>query len=422
MLAGSLAGCGSGSSDAATSDIPEKGTDDGSQIVVWIRSDKETQAQHMAKAYNASHKNQVKLELIPSEEMEGKVGSASQTDTLPDLLAGDVVRINYWASEGIFTDATKLIDNLPNIKDIQTGHIDAGTVDGSKYTLPLFNDTSIMAWNKDLYKKAGLDPEDGPTTIAKFEKQAKAVAALNESGVSGSYFGGQCGGADVFMLFPMIWADGQEVMNDDGTKSLMEGSTAKAIFSAYRNLANTKNGLGDGSKEENCATWTSGFENGKVAAQPFPSTSLNRLIKQEKEGGFKFGVTAIAGTKESDGSTFLGGDAIGMSKDSKKTAQAWNFLQWLMTEDAQQKVFADNGDIASNLKVLQNGYKDADARVQIINATIKNGRTPVSTHFNEAFNAAGSPWQLLLQDQIWGNASKLSADNQAITTALAGDE
>lgn len=73
------------------------------------------------KAYNASHKNQVKLEIIPNDDMEGKVGGASQTDSLPDILAGDVVRIPYWASEGIFTDITKQIDGLDNKSDLQQG-------------------------------------------------------------------------------------------------------------------------------------------------------------------------------------------------------------------------------------------------------------------------------------------------------------
>ena len=68
----------------------------------------------MVEAYNKSHKNQVKLEIIPNDDMEGKVGGASQTDSLPDILAGDVVRIPYWASEGIFTDITKQIDGLDN--------------------------------------------------------------------------------------------------------------------------------------------------------------------------------------------------------------------------------------------------------------------------------------------------------------------
>ncbi|WP_331715691.1 hypothetical protein [Tessaracoccus coleopterorum] len=55
-------------------------------------------------------------------------------------------------------------------------------------------------------------------------------------------------------------------------------------------------------------------------------------------------------------------------------AQAWNFMSWLMSDDAQQKVFADNNDTASSISVLENGYASADERTRIANATIKDGR------------------------------------------------
>jgi multiple sugar transport system substrate-binding protein len=119
-------------------------------------------------------------------------------------------------------------------------------------------------------------------------------------------------------------------------------------------------------------------------------------------------------------STFLGGDAIGISKNSKHAAEAWNFLSWLMTEKAQKTVFADNNDTASNFKVLENDYTGADPRTLIGNATVKTGKTPIAQNFNTAFNAAGSPWQILIQDAIWGDASKIKADNDAITAALGG--
>ena len=412
-------GGGSGSGSATAGDIPAKGTDDGTTITLWTRSPLERQAKNAVKAYNSSHKNQVKLEIIPNDDMEGKVGGASQTDSLPDILAGDVVRIPYWASEGIFTDITKQIDGLDNKDDLQQGHIEAGTVDGKEYTLPFITDVSVMVWNKDLYKKAGLDPDKGPSSISEFVEQAKKVAALNEDGVAGSYLAGQSGGALVFDLFPSVWADGESVMNDDGTEATLNNDSMKGVLDAYKELANTTNGLGAGSKEETGATWTAPFANGKIGVMPYPNTSTTALFDAEKDGGFEVGVTPIPGTKEGKTSTFLGGDAMGISKDSKHVAQAWNFLSWLMSDDAQKKVFADNGDTASNIQTLKTAYKDADPRVQTINSVIidGNGKTPKSAAFNEAFNAAGSPWQLLIQNAVWGK-SDLKADNQAITDVL----
>ena len=417
-----LAACGgSGNGGTATAEgIPAKGTDDGTEITLWTRSPLERQAKNVVEAYNKSHKNQVKLEIIPNDDMEGKVGGASQTDSLPDILAGDVVRIPYWASEGIFTDITKQIDGLDNKADLQQGHIEAGTVDGAEYTLPFITDVSVMVWNKNLYKEAGLDPEQGPKSIDQFVEQAKKVAALNKDGVAGSYLAGQSGGALVFDLFPSVWADGESVMNKDGSEATLDHDSMKGVLDAYKELANTTNGLGAGSKEETGATWTAPFANGKIGVMPYPNTSTTALFDAEKDGGFEVGVAPIPGTKEGKTSTFLGGDAMGISKDSKHVAQAWNFLYWLMQSDAQKEVFADQGDTASNIQTLKTAYKDADPRIQTINSVIidGNGQTPKSPAFNEAFNAAGSPWQLLVQNAVWGSGD-LKADNKAVTDVLS---
>lgn len=417
-----LAACGgSGNGGTATAEcIPAKGTDDGTEITLWTRSPLERQAKNVVEAYNKSHKNQVKLEIIPNDDMEGKVGGASQTDSLPDILAGDVVRIPYWASEGIFTDITEQIDGLDNKADLQQGHIEAGTVDGAEYTLPFITDVSVMVWNKNLYKEAGLDPEQGPKSIDQFVEQAKKVAALNKDGVAGSYLAGQSGGALVFDLFPSVWADGESVMNKDGSEATLDNDSMKGVLDAYKELANTANGLGAGSKEETGATWTAPFANGKIGVMPYPNTSTTALFDAEKDGGFEVGVAPIPGTKEGKTSTFLGGDAMGISKDSKHVAQAWNFLYWLMQSDAQKEVFADQGDTASNIQTLKTAYKDADPRIQTINSVIidGNGQTPKSPAFNEAFNAAGSPWQLLVQNAVWGSGD-LKADNKAVTDVLS---
>ena len=417
-----LAACGgSGNGGTATAEgIPAKGTDDGTEITLWTRSPLERQAKNVVEAYNKSHKNQVKLEIIPNDDMEGKVGGASQTDSLPDILAGDVVRIPYWASEGIFTDITKQIDGLDNKADLQQGHIEAGTVDGAEYTLPFITDVSVMVWNKNLYKEAGLDPEQGPKSIDQFVEQAKKVAALNKDGVAGSYLAGQSGGALVFDLFPSVWADGESVMNKDGSEATLDNDSMKGVLDAYKELANTTNGLGAGSKEETGATWTAPFANGKIGVMPYPNTSTTALFDAEKDGGFEVGVAPIPGTKEGKTSTFLGGDAMGISKDSKHVAQAWNFLYWLMQSDAQKEVFADRGDTASNIQTLKTAYNDADPRIQTINSVIidGNGQTPKSPAFNEAFNAAGSPWQLLVQNAVWGSGD-LKADNKAVTDVLS---
>ena len=414
-----LAACGgSGNGGTATAEGIPAGHRRCTEITLWTRS-LERQAKNVVEAYNKSHKNQVKLEIIPNDDMEGKVG-ASQTDSLPDILAGDVVRIPYWASEGIFTDITKQIDGLDNKADLQQGHIEAGTVDGAEYTLPFITDVSVMVWNKNLYKEAGLDPEQGRKSIDQFVEQAKKVAALNKDGVAGSYLAGQSGGALVFDLFPSVWADGESVMNKDAPgghpgQRLHEGRLGRL------------QGAGQHHQRPGCRLQGRDHAHRPLRSRTArsalcltPNTSTTALFDAEKDGGFEVGVAPIPGTKEGKTSTFLGGDAMGISKDSKHVAQAWNFLYWLMQSDAQKEVFADQGDTASIIQTLKTAYKDADPRIQTINSVIidGNGQTPKSPAFNEAFNAAGSPWQLLVQNAVWGSGD-LKADNKAVTDVLS---
>lgn len=419
-LATGAAACGGGGSasgdtnGASGQSGAAAGADDGTQLTMWSRAPLEKQAKAAVEAYNASHQNQVKLEILPNDDVEGKLGAAVQSDSLPDILAGDVVRIPYWAQQGVFQDLTDRIDALPNKSDLQQGHIDAGTVDGVEYTLPFVTDISVMVWNKDLYEKAGLDPDQGPTSVEEFVEQAKAVAALDEDGVAGTYIPGQCGGCDAFMYFPMVWASGGEVISADGTSAELASDSAKSVFDALKSLVDTPNGVGAGSKDETGATWTAPFENGNVGVMPYPYTAVTGLFDS---ASFDIGVAGIPGVGGNQ-STFLGGDAIGISKSSKNVDQAWDFISWLMTDVAQQEVFADNNDTASNLSVLANGYADADPRTLVANATIQDGRTPAAVNYNEAFNASGSPWQVLFQNAVFGDGTTLQADNDAITAIL----
>lgn len=401
---------------AATTTAPDPGTgvDDGTQITMWTRAPLERQAKALVEAYNAGHSNQVKLEIIPNDDMEGKVGAAATNNELPDLLAGDVVRLPYWVDSGLFADITAKIDALPYASDLARGHVDAGTsTDGAKHTVPFVTDISVMVWNKALYKEAGLDPDKGPTTLAEFVEQAKAVAALKKDGVSGTYFGGNCGGCLVFTWFPLIWGNGDEVLSADGTQSLLNSESAKAVYAAYKDLVDS-GAVGTGAKEETGATWTAPFADGKVGVMQYPNTSTFAAI----EAGIDVGVTAIPGVNGGS-STFLGGDAMGISKDSQHADQAWNFLAWMLSDDAQLEVVAKNGEVPSRVSLLDNEYTRKDPIALTMNATVANGRTPVAKYFSEAFNAPGSPWTVLFRNAVFEGKDSVDADNQAITDILS---
>jgi len=397
--------------EASAAANPE-GIDDGTKLTLWTRAPLEAQAKALVQAYNSSHKNQVELTITPNDDYVTRVGAAAGSGNLPDLFAADIVYVPNWTEQGLFADITSRIDTLPNAAEINQGHLAAGTYEDKKYVLPFVLDLSVIFYNKKLYQEAGLDPDKGPTTLAEFKEHALAIQKLKKPGVYGTYFGGNCGGCGVFTWFPMIWASGEQPMNEDGTASNLNGAAAKEVYTMWRELVQA-GAVAPASKEETGATWVGDFQQGKVGVMPYPATLLATADKS-----VEVGVTPIPGVNGGQ-STFIGGDGIGISKDSKVTDQAWNFMSWLMSDAAQVEVLAKTNSTVARNDLVENKYA-TDPRVKIINqvASAPDSHTPVARNFQQAFNAAGSPWVTLFRNAIFGDGSSVDADNEAITEVL----
>lgn len=408
-----LAACGGseGSDDdgAAAGGSPE-GVDDGTTLTLWTRAPLEKQANLLVDAYNASHENQVELTIVPNDDYVAKVGAAAGSGGLPDLFAADIVYVPNWAEQGLFQDLTGRIDQLDYADEINPGHLEAGTYDDMQHVLPFVLDVSVMFYNKDLYEQAGLDPEAPPTSLAEYAEHAKAVDALG-NGVDGTFFGGNCGGCLVFTWFPMVWAADEDVMDAEGTESLLASDTAQDVYATFKDLVDS-DAVGAGTRDETGATWVAPFQEGKVGVMPYPATLLSTADET-----VDVGVAPIPGPDGGE-STFVGGDGIGISKDSENAEQAWNFLSWLMSEEAQVEVLAQNGDVVSRADLIDNEYTSADPRVVTINEVASKGRTPVARNFQQAFNAPNSPWLTLVRNAVFEDGASIEEDNEEITAVL----
>ena len=390
------------------------GVDDGTQLTLWTRAATQVRVDQLVQAYNASHKNQVTATYVVTDEYQTKIGAAAAANGLPDLFSADVVFMPNWTSAGLFQDITAKIDGMPGIDKVAQAGIDVGTWDGKKYGMPFIADLSVWMWNKKLYKQAGLDPEKGPTSLVEFAEQARAVAKLG-NGVSGTFWGGSCGGCEVFTWFPIAWADGETVMNAEGTESHVNSDEWKSIFKIFHDMAADGTALMPDTQTETGPTWTSYFAKGIIGVQPMPATQISSLVGSGLEDA-DIGVTPIAGVKGGQ-STFIGGDDIGVSRDSAKLDAAWNFIAWVQSDEAQIEVVAKNGNVLTRTDLATNKYI-TDPRVQLFNSIGAKGQTPLAKNFGATFNDPQGPWIVLMQDSVFGDGANLEANNQAMNDSL----
>jgi multiple sugar transport system substrate-binding protein len=137
------------------------------------------------------------------------------TDAQDVINKGQALNIQKFASS-----VPGLGDVIPAVKAVfQKG----GTPDGDLYGLPRKNYTLGLVYNRDLFTKAGLDPNSPPTTWADVQADAKKIAALGNGTIGyADYSAGNTGGwhftAEMYSQGGDITADGKtaDFDNDKG--------------------------------------------------------------------------------------------------------------------------------------------------------------------------------------------------------------
>jgi len=147
---------------------------------------------------------------------------------------------------------------------------------------------------------------------------------------------------------------------------------------------------------------------------PMPSTQLG-LMPEDMD----IGVAPIPGVKGGQ-STFVGGDSIGIAANSEHADQAWNFIAWTLSDEAQIEVVAKNRDVVFRTDLAVNKYSEEDPRLVTINEVAAVGRTPYALRFGETFNDPQGPWLPLIRNYLFGDGSTLQQDNAAVTASLQG--
>lgn len=391
---------------------PSGAEDDGTALTLWTRAATESVSRAYADAYNAGHRNKVEVTAYPNEEYPAKLASAAGAKALPDLFAADVVFAAQYASQGLWADLTDRLAELPARDALALSHVKAATWEGRAHAVPHTLDLSVLFYDRALYARAGLDPAKPPTTLREFAEHARQVDRLGGD-VHGTYFGGNCGGCVEFTLWPSVWAAGGDVLDADGRHATVDSAAMAEVFALYRSLYEDGTAA-PASRDEAGPTWLGALQAGTIGVAPGPSTWLGALEAK----GIDVGVAPITGMAGGE-STFVGGDTLGIGATSDRARQAWDFLAWTTSEEAQVGVVAKNKGVPTRTDLAANEHSATDPRLVTVNGLVAKGRTPYAQNFNSSFNDPQSPWLRTVRGALFGDAAAaLAQGNSAITESL----
>jgi len=170
---------------------------DPNTVLVWHwMTDREEALEHLAADYQKAKGVHIQLELYaPSDAYATKVRAAAQTNTLPDIFSvlGESRDLASFINSGHIANLASAMEANKGAwkkqffpKALATTAFSAGNqykVTPGYYGVPIDVTNIQMLYNKDLFKKAGLNPEKPPKTWNEFLKDNQALKAAGLPGL-----------------------------------------------------------------------------------------------------------------------------------------------------------------------------------------------------------------------------------------------
>ncbi|WP_197677090.1 ABC transporter substrate-binding protein [Friedmanniella luteola] len=411
MMAAACSGGGGGGDTGGEggSDAAPTGT-----ITVWARDSQQVFMSKLVDLYNKNHAVQAKVTVIPAASFVQKLGTAASSGSGPDVASIDLVYAPYFASAGALEDITELSDALPYKDALSPSHRALSTWEGATYALPFTAEASALYYNKDLFEKAGLDPEKPPTTYAEIREAAQKIRALGKD-YYGFTFAGACGGCNVFELTPHVWASGGDVLSADGKTASLDSPQMTAALQLYRDMW-TDGSIPSAAKNDAGTQQVPLFTSGKLGMTPLGAFAIP-TIEQAK---INFGVTPLPGQDGGTGS-FAGGDVISVMTGTKNQAGAQDFVRWATDSEAQD-FLAHNGSVPVRTDLVGTIYAPQGEPYKVFGDLMGIGKTPYSVVENPIFNDNNGPWIKMINDATFGgDIAGAQAAGQQAAQALIDD-
>jgi multiple sugar transport system substrate-binding protein len=399
------AACGGGSSSSSTSSSKNFGVGATGTVHFWARQATDGPAKALVAAFNATHKNlKIVLHLTPPNDDTSQLATAIRAGSVPDVVGLNDIDVPSFAREHALMNITQYVNALSYKSSLSPGHLQLATVGSTYYGVPYLADLSVLWYNKTLFKEAGLNPNDPPTSYAQIVTDATKINALGH-GISGFSFAGDCQGCLGFTMLPSLWAAGQHMITGPlgNQKANVAGDAPlKTMLQAYRTMwANHLTPVAD--QTQNGLTWGKDFEAGKVGILPgdYGFAAAFTTPAQHAE----FADAPLPAVNGGGYSTFDGGDDFVIPAGAANASGAWEFIKWAL--DSQQQVkYPSQGMTPIRSDVLTPAFATANPYDAIALKALAKGSVEYTLAYDAVYNEPGSPWFKMFEEAVYsGNVN-----------------
>lgn len=327
------AACAGASQQSASSGSSATGRLSGTVTLTTWGSDQEVAAfKKLAASFTAARGAEVKIEVLPYDQIRTVVDRRLQANQAPDLFRVSYTDVSGYAANGALADLSDYVDASFGMQFFP-GLWNAVTSDGKPVGVPHHTDTSALVYNKSHFARAGIT--DVPSTLESAWTWDQLVEVLQKlkaanPGIAPFAFNYQLYGA--YRWFNTLFQAGGTVLDDSQKKVTLDTEAAKKALEWTQSLY-TK-GLHAPSVLVKRPTYPDEiFPTQKISmiqAGDFLVPSLDAAIGKK----FEWGVTYLP--RDTANATDLGGNAVVVTDGSKNKEVAAEFAKFLVTKANMQ--------------------------------------------------------------------------------------
>ena len=268
------------------------------------------------------------------------------TGSLPDLYQGEDTSVQSMVdSQAVLPVAACLKADGANTSDVFPRVVAYYSVKNVLYAMPFNDSNPVLYYNKNVFRRAGLDPNKPPQTFAEVKADSQKIVQ------SGAAKFGIALKTDAWPVEHWLAKAGHTLVNHDNgrtaraTKVTFDDATGTSIFSWFDDMVKSKLALSTGTNDVDHY-----FAVGKGDAAMTIDTSaalgtISQLFSLGQYKNVQLGVGPMPGPSSADGSVLVGGAAnyiVNKSAPAKQAA-AYEFAKFLATPQIQSDWAAATG-------------------------------------------------------------------------------
>jgi sn-glycerol 3-phosphate transport system substrate-binding protein len=245
---------------------------------------------------------------------------------VPEIVQMEIHATPQFASSGALTPLEQFYENDPefNFDDLVPATLLNQRWEGKLYAMPINRSTPLLYYNKDLFRAAGLDPEQPPITWQDVRDISKQIAKT-ENGQTTVY--GFIPMSSWWFFESMVWSNGGQLMSADlqNVTFAEPGAEVVQIWADMIHQDKTaRTFTGDKANEQQQQE----FIQGRAAMVLNSTADLGRYTRDIKD--FEVGTAFLPHMEGHDHAVPTGGAAAAIPAavpEDKKQA-AWEFIKW----------------------------------------------------------------------------------------------